>query len=121
MTFNSLAPTLDVNLTSTSVYLSDLDDYNNISLTCTATLPLSIELKFPKVFRWTKDGTDITTSDNDPTDPKGVVSVSTLNTIMKNAGVFVFKCEVSINVPGDPVVTNSSTLAITVLSKKYFR
>ena len=69
------------------------------------------------MFKWTKDGTDITTSDNDPTNPKGVVSVSTLNTNMTDAGESVFKCEVSISVTGDPVVTSNSSLTITVLGK----
>ena len=80
-------------------------------------MPLSIGLGFKKVFKWTKDGTDITTNDNDPTNPKGVVSVSTLNTKMTNAGESVFKCEVSISVTSDPVVTSSSSSVITVLGK----
>ena len=57
---------------------------------------------------------DITSSVSDPTDPKGVVSVCTLNHTMTSSGVFVFKCEVDISVPSDPVVTNSSTLTINV-------
>ena len=56
---------------------------------------------------------DVTSDASSPTNPMGVVSVSTLNTTMTSAGVFVFRCEVSINVPGDPIVINSSTLTIT--------
>ena len=106
---------LDVNLTSTPVCVNSS---SNVSLTCTATLPH--ELKFPqvfnwtKVFKWTKNGTDITSSASDPTDPKGIISVSTLNTPMTTPGVFVFKCEVSINVMGDPVETNSSSSTVIV-------
>ena len=104
------APKPDVSLISTPVCV---DSDSNVSLTCTATLPLSHKLEFAKVFKWTMNG-NITSSASDPTDPKGVVSVSTLNHRMTTSGVFVFECEVSINVTGDPVVTNSSTLTINV-------
>ena len=110
---------LDVNLTSTPVCVNSS---SNVSLTCTATLPH--DLKFPqvfnwtKVFKWTRNGTDITSSASDPTDPMGITSVSTLNTPMTTPGVFVFKCEVRIDVMGDPVETNSSSSTVIVPGMK---
>ena len=108
--FFFIAPKPDVKLVSTPVCV---ESNSNLSLTCTATLPLPHELEFPKVFKWTMNDSDITSDDSSPTNPKGVVSVSTLNLKMTSSGVFVFKCEVSISVPGDPVVTSSSSLTIT--------
>ena len=112
---------LDVNLTSTPVCVNSS---SNVSLTCTATLPLPHELEFAKVFnwtkefKWTKNGSNITTSASDPTDPMGIISVSTLNTAMTTPGVFVFKCEVSIIVMGDPVETKSSSSTVIVPGMK---
>ena len=56
---------------------------------------------------------DVTSDASSPTNPKGVVSVSKLNLTMTSSGVFVFKCEVNISIPGDPIVINSSSLTIT--------
>ena len=106
--FFFIAPIPDVNLVSTAVCV---ESNSIVSLTCKATLPHKLE--FPQVFKWTKNGSDITSSASSPTNPMGVVSVSTLNLTMTSSGVFVFKCEVNISVSGDPVVTNSSSLTIT--------
>ena len=100
-------------MTSTPVCV---DSNSNVSLTCTATLPHELVFanlfKWTKVFKWTKNGTDITSRASNPIDPMDIISVSTLNTPMTTPGVFVFKCEVSINVMGDPVETNSSSLTV---------
>ena len=106
--FSLTVPIQNVNLTFTPVCV---DSNSNVSLTCTATLPH--ELKFAKVFKWTMNDIDITNNASSPTNPKGVVSVSKLNLTMTSFGMFVFKCEVSISVPGDPIVTNNSSLTIT--------
>ena len=62
-------------------------------------------------------GTDVTSDATTPTDPRGIESVSTLTTDLTIAGDIVIACEVTISVPGDPVVSNSSSFVITVLGK----
>ena len=62
-------------------------------------------------------GTDVTSDATTPTDPRGIESVSTLTRELTIAGDIVFRCEVTISIPGDPVVSNSSSVTITVLGK----
>ena len=62
-------------------------------------------------------GTDVTSYASTPTDPKGIESVSTLTRELTIAGEIVFRCEVNISTPGDPVVSNSSSMTITVLGR----
>ena len=62
-------------------------------------------------------GTDVTSDATTPTDPRSIESVSNLTTNMTIAGDIVITCEVNISVPGDPVVSNSSSFVITVLGK----
>ena len=116
-----LGPTPDIILTSSTLRLPSHPDYNQTTLTCTATLPLPPEideLEFDKVFRWTMSSTDVTSDASTPTDPRGIESVSTLTTDFTIAGDIVITCEVTISVPGDPVVSNSSSITITVLGKR---
>ena len=115
-----LGPTPDIFLTSSTLRLPTHPDYNQAILTCTATLPLPPEideLEFDKVFTWTMSGTDVTSDATTPTDPSGIESVSTLTRDLTIAGDIVFRCEVTISVPGDPVVSNSNSMTITVLGK----
>ena len=116
-----LGPTPDIILTSSTLRLPAHPDYNQATLTCIATLPLPPEideLEFDKVFRWTMSGTDVTSDASTPTDPRGIQSISTLTTDFTIGGDIVFTCEVNISVPGDPVVSNSSSVTITVLGKR---
>ena len=62
-------------------------------------------------------GTDVTSYASTPTDPRGIESVSTLTRELTIAGDIVFRCEVNISIPGDPVVSNSNSVTITVLGK----
>ena len=117
-----LGPTPDVNLTSSTLRLPTHPDYNQAILTCTATLPLPLEideLEFDKVFTWTMSGIDVTSNATTPTDPSGIQSVSTLTRDLTIAGEIVITCEVTISVPGDPVVSNSSSVTITALGKRF--
>ena len=63
------------------------------------------------------NGTDVTSDATTPTDPSGIQSISTLTRDLTIAGDIVFRCEVNISVPGDPVVSNSNSMTITVLGK----
>ena len=113
-----LGPTPDIILTSSTLRLPTHPDYNQAILTCTATLPGTNQLFFDKVFRWTMSGTDVTNDATTPTDPRGIESISTLTRDFTIAGDIVITCEVTISVPGDPVVSNSSSVTITVLGKR---
>ena len=116
-----LGPTPDIILTSSTLRLPTHPDYNQATLTCTATLPLPPEtnqLAFDKVFTWTMSGTNVTSDATTPTDPRGIESVGTLTRDLAIAGEIVFSCEVNISVTGDPVVSNSSSVTITVLGKR---
>ena len=116
-----LGPTPDIILTSSTLRLPTHPDYNQATLICTATLPLPPEideLQFDKEFTWTMSGTDVTSDATIPTDPRGIESVSTLTRDLTIAGDIVFSCEVNISVTGDPVVSNSSSVTITVLGEK---
>ena len=116
-----LGPTPDIILTSSTLRLPTHPDYNQAILICTATLPLppeTNELEFDKVFTWTMSGTDVTSDATTPTDPRGIETVSTLTRDLTIAGDIVFTCEVTISIPGDPVVSNSSSVTITALGKR---
>ena len=116
-----LGPTPDVNLISFTLHLPNHPDYNQVILICTATLPLPPkpdELEFDKLFTWTMNGTDVTSDDTTPTNPRSIESVSTLTRNLTIAGNVVFRCEVNISIPGDAVVSNSNSVTITVLGKK---
>ena len=113
-----LGPTPDIILTSSTLRLPTHPDYNQAILTCTATLPGTNQLFFDKVFTWTMSGTNVTSDATTPTDPDGIESVSTLTRDFTIAGDIVITCEVTISVPGDPVVSNSSSITITVLGKR---
>ena len=116
-----LGPTPDIILTSSTLRLPTHLDYNQAILTCTATLPLppeTDELEFDKVFTWTMNGTDVTSDATTPTDPSGMQSISTLTTDFTIAGDIVITCEVNISIPGDPAVSNSSSMTITALGKR---
>ena len=116
-----LGPTPDINLTSSTLRLPTHPDYNEATLNCTATLPLppeTDELEFDKVFTWTMNGTNVTSDATTPSDPRGIESVSTLTRDLTIAGEIVITCEVTISVPGDPVVSNSSSVTITALGKR---
>ena len=62
-------------------------------------------------------GTDVTSDATTPTNPDGIQSISILTRDLTIAGEIVFTCEVNISIPGDPVVSNSSSVTITVLGK----
>ena len=115
-----LGPTPDIILTSSTLHLPTHPDYNQLILICTATLPLppeTNELEFDKVFTWTMNGTDVTSDATTPTNPRGIESVSRLTRDLTIAGDIAFRCEVTISVPGDPVVSNSNSVSITVIGK----
>ena len=116
-----LGPIPDISLTSSTVRLPTHPDYNQAILNCTATLPLPLEtkLEFDKVFTWTMSGIDVTSNATIPTDPSGIESVSTLTRDFTNAGDIVVTCEVNISIPGDPVVSNSGSITITALGKRF--
>ena len=116
-----LGPTPDIILTSSTLRLPTHPDYNQATLICTAILPLLPEideLEFDKVFTWTMSGTDVTSDATTPTDPRGIQSISTLTRDFTIAGDIVITCEVTISIPGDPVVSNSSSVTITALGKR---
>ena len=64
------------------------------------------------------NGTDVTSDATTPTDPRGMQSISTLTTDFTIAGDIVIFCEVNISIPGDPVVSNSNSVTVTVLGKR---
>ena len=113
-----LGPTPDIILTSSTLRLPTHPDYNQATLICTTTVPGTNQLFFDKVFTWTMSGTDVTSDATTPSDPRGIESVSTLTRDFTIAGDIVITCEVTISVPGDPVVSNSSSVTITVLGKR---
>ena len=114
-----LGPTPDIILTSSTLRLPTHPDYNQATLNCTATLPGTNQLAFDKVFMWTMSGTNVTGDATTPTDPRGMQSISTLTTDFTIAGDIVIICEVTISIPGDPVVSNSSSITITALGKRF--
>ena len=113
-----LGSTPNIILTSSTLRLPTHPDYNQAILTCTATLPGTNQLAFDKEFTWTMNGTNVTSDATTPTDPSGIESVSTLTTDFTIAGDIVITCEVTISVPGDPVVSNNSSVTITALGKR---
>ena len=116
----SLGPTPDIILTSSTLRLPIHPDYNQATLICTATLPLPPEtdkLVFDKVFTWTMNGINVTSEASLPTDLDSIESISTLTQELTNTGDNVFRCEVNVSVPGDPIVSNSSSITITVSGK----
>ena len=87
-------------------------------LTCSDVLPLPDavdQLEFDKVYTWKMGGVDITGDASSPVDPEEVVSYAELNKALSQTGEVVFSCNVSIAVPGDPVINVGDTLTITVL------
>ena len=116
----SLGPTPDIILTSSTLRLPIHPDYNQATLICTATLPLppeTDELVLDKVFTWTMNGINVTSEASLPTDLDSIESMSTLTQELTNTGDNVFRCEVNVSVPGDPIVSNSSSITITVSGK----
>ena len=119
--FLSLGLILDINLTPSTFHLPTHPDYNEVTLICTATLPLLLEtdeLVFDKVFTWTMNGINVTSNASLPTDLDSIESNSTLTQELNNTGDNVFRCEVNVSVPGDPIVSNSSSITITVSGKR---
>ena len=111
----------DINLTPSTFHLPTHPNYNEVTLICTATLPLLLEtdeLVFDKVFTWTMNGINVTSNASLPTDLDSIESISTLTQELTNTGDNVFRCEVSVSVPGDPIVSNSSSITITVSGKR---
>ena len=119
--FILLGPTPDINLISSTLHLPTHPGYNQVTLICTATLPLppeTDELVFDKVFTWTMNGINVTSEASLPTDLDSIESISTLTQELTNTGDNVFRCEVNVSVPGDPIVSNSSSITITVSGKR---
>ena len=118
--FTLLGPTPDINLTSPTLRLPTHPDYNQVTLICMATLPLppeTDELVFDKIFTWTMNGIDVTSEASLPTDLESIESIRTLTQELTNTGDNVFRCEVNVSVPGDPIVSNSSLITITASGK----
>lgn len=115
----SIEPTPNVKLTATEIRFPNHNDYNDQIITCTATLPLILldEIEFDKVFKWTLDSVDVTSSASDPTDPEEIMSTSDLPVELSTAGDHVIGCEVSIQIPTDPEIVSTNTITVTVLSK----
>ena len=116
----SVAPIPDVTLTSTVYRIPSHPDYNTLILTCSDTLPIADndELAFDKQYTWTHDGANVSYSVTGPSNLKAKQSVSRLEASLTTPGEVVFKCIVSISIPGDPVVSRNKSVAITVLGKE---
>ena len=88
---------------------------------CIATLPLppeTDELVFDKFFTWIMNGINVTSDASLPADIDSIESMSILTQELTNTGDNVFRCEVNVSVPGDPIVSNSSSITITVSGKR---
>ncbi len=113
-----LAPFPAVSLTAASTRVPAHSDYNTAMLTCTDVLPLTDqvdELEFEKMYTWEMGGVDITGDASSPVDPAEVTSYAVLNKALSQTGEVVFSCNVSIAVPGDPLINVGDTLTITVI------
>ncbi len=111
-------PTPSVYLTSSAYRFPVHDDYNDQTITCTAILPLKQpvdELEFDKEYTWKLGGVDVTSMATGPTNPDEIESVGMLNIEVSTTGDNVIECEVFIDITGDPLVTNSTTLTVDVL------
>ena len=64
------------------------------------------------------NGIDVTSEASLPTDLESIESISTLTQELTNTGDNVFRCEVNVSVPGDPIVSNSNSIAITASGKR---
>ena len=72
----------------------------------------------PKRFSWTRNSVDITNSAvTDQNSLYFVYSYSTVSATYTTAGDYTYLCTVSISVMGDPTVSRSDSLTITVTSK----
>ena len=110
-------------MTSSALRFPDHDDYNDQTITCTGILPLTgsvDELEFDKEFRWYEKGLDVTSKATDPSDPEEIVSVSTLDIELSQIGEAEYRCNVSIQIPTDPLIMNGTTFSVTVLGKGHY-
>ena len=69
------------------------------------------------MFKWTQDSVDVTSFASEPTDPEEIESVSDLSVELTTAGEHVIQCRVSIQIPTDTEIVNTSTITVTVLGK----
>ena len=121
----SLAPILNVTLSSTSTHVPLHTNYSSAILNCTGIVPLGVvgrlSILNPKQFSWTLNSVDITSSAvTDQNSLYFVYSYSTVNATYTTVGDYTYVCTVSISVIGDPTVSRSDSLTITVTGKLYY-
>ena len=113
------APTPSVSLISLSSHFPNQPNYNQITFNCTCTVPLlfNVDLEFDKVFVWTVDNVDVTSSATTPSNPRAATSLSILTQTFSSAGQYEISCRVNINVTGDPVVSSINNTVISITGK----
>ena len=104
------APTPNVSLSSTTVRLPSVSPYNTLTLTCTATLPVSRDMLTASLsFTWLK-GSDDVTSSSSSSDPL----TSTLTRQETTPSTFTYTCRYSVVVSGDTPYTADTSATVTV-------
>ena len=108
--FPSPAPTPNVSLSSTTVRLPSISPYNNLTLTCTATLPVPRDMLTASLsFKWLK-GSDDVTSSSSSSDPL----TSTLTRQETTPSTLTYTCRYSVVVSGDTPYTADTSATVTV-------
>ena len=112
------APTPSVSLISSSCF-SKQPNYNQVTFNCIGTVPLlfNMDLEFDKVFVWTIDNVDVTSSATTPSTSQAATSLSTLTRTFSSAGQYEISCRVNINVTGDTVVSSINSTVVTISGK----
>ena len=113
------APTPSVSLVSSSSHFPCQPNYNQFTFNCIGTVPLlfNVDLEFDKVFVWTINNVDVTSSATIPSTPRAAVSSSTLTQIFSSPGQYEISCRVNINVTGDPVLSFINSTVVTITGK----
>lgn len=113
-----LVPTPNVTLTASLYQVPTHTDYNSVTLSCSDALPSDLkDLAIDKQYSWTVNGTGTTTGVQGPFDEDERESYGSLTISITDLGTIAFTCTVSIQVPGDPIISSNASITVTALGK----
>lgn len=116
-----LDPTLVVEISPSTLAVLDVVPYSTISVMCNVTQPQAVDVS--KRISWKQtspsgtvqtlnhNGIDINITTDGLDNP---TSTSVLSQYVTMAGRWTYTCNVSIQVPGDPIISYSQTAEVTV-------
>ena len=109
------APTPNVSLSSTTVRLPSVSPYNNLTLICTATLPVPRDMLTASLsFTWLKGSDDVTSFSS-----SSVPLTSTLTRQETIPSTLTYTCRYSVVVSGDTPYTADTSATVTVTGETF--